>query len=64
MTIERLVSFSMAPLRPNHLPLAPHTLGGGSKRDEFGNDRLRSWGERIEKQSSWQKPKVDRSGEH
>ena len=40
ITIERLVSFSMAPLRPDHLALAPDTLGGGSKRDEFGNNRL------------------------
>jgi hypothetical protein len=54
----------IAPLRPYQLALASDTLGSWNKRDGFGQDRLRRWQDRIEKQCGWQKPKVDRSGEH
>jgi hypothetical protein len=54
----------IAPLRPYQLALASDTLGSWNKRDGFDEDRLRRWQDRIEKQCGWQKPKVDRSGEH
>jgi hypothetical protein len=63
-SIAPYIGVLIAPLRPYPLAPASDALAGGSKRNDFGSDRLRCRRERVEKQVSRQKPEVDRSSEH